>query len=112
MQILDREPEWFRRGIKEAIYIRQLQPPVNPPGRDTDLTGGLEQSVEVTTLTQLLNESSAVSFNLLCNVKAGFRFKKKNVPSISYARHFFLLFTLISFDVSTKCDHLSMWEKF
>ena len=29
VQILDREPDWFKRGVKEAIYIRTLKLSLN-----------------------------------------------------------------------------------
>ncbi|KAH3871425.1 hypothetical protein DPMN_034625 [Dreissena polymorpha] len=32
VRILDREPSWFERGIKEAIYIRALRPALNKDG--------------------------------------------------------------------------------
>ncbi|KAH3714707.1 hypothetical protein DPMN_057404 [Dreissena polymorpha] len=31
-RILDREPSWFERGVKEAIYIRALRPALNKDG--------------------------------------------------------------------------------
>ena len=39
VKILDREPDWFRRGIKEAVYIRQLQPSLNRDGGNTNYRG-------------------------------------------------------------------------
>ena len=50
VRIPDRKPDWFRRGIKEAIYIRQLQPSLSRDGGRYQLLG--EQSFEVTALAQ------------------------------------------------------------
>ena len=32
VKILDRDPRWFERGVKEAIYIRANQPSLNKDG--------------------------------------------------------------------------------
>ncbi|KAH3790364.1 hypothetical protein DPMN_168562 [Dreissena polymorpha] len=32
-RILDREPSWFERGVKEAFYIRALKPALKDGGR-------------------------------------------------------------------------------
>ena len=32
VRILDREPSWFERGVKEVIYIRALRPALNKDG--------------------------------------------------------------------------------
>ena len=48
VRIPDRKPDWFRRGIKEAIYISQLQPSFNRDGGRYQLLG--KQSFEVTAL--------------------------------------------------------------
>ena len=32
VEVLDREPRYFERGVKEAIYIRAYQPSLNKDG--------------------------------------------------------------------------------
>ena len=39
VKILDREPDWFRRGIKKAVYIPQLQPSLKRDGETTSYLG-------------------------------------------------------------------------
>jgi hypothetical protein len=36
VRILDREPSWFERGVREAIYIRALRPALNKDGAATN----------------------------------------------------------------------------
>ena len=52
VRIPDRKPDRFRRGIKEAIYIPQLQSSLNRDGGRYQLLG--EQSFEVTALLTVL----------------------------------------------------------
>ena len=42
VKILDREPHWFKRGVKEAIYIKADKPTLNNDGGRYKLPGAYE----------------------------------------------------------------------
>jgi len=45
VQILDRDPRWFERGVEEAIYIRANQPSLNKDGGRYRLPKGYDPSL-------------------------------------------------------------------
>ncbi|KAH3826961.1 hypothetical protein DPMN_128889 [Dreissena polymorpha] len=51
VRILDREPSWFERGVKEAIYIRALRPVLNKDGGRYQLLHTWDHTITSLTLT-------------------------------------------------------------
>ena len=47
-RILDRDPDWFTRGIRESIYIRAHKPNLNRDGGEIQPSSDLDEAGQVT----------------------------------------------------------------
>ena len=58
VRVLDREPKWLERGIKEAIYIRKHQPPLNRDGGRYQLSHAWDRLLQSSAINNRTSDCS------------------------------------------------------